>query len=204
MAANPVVIPVRLFGGPLDGRSAASGADIPQADSLELLNLSDPPTPLGPNAKVPYTVCTYVHVGGRRYEFKGGRSRTMKNDRYLALKFTEIQFKKVRAVITDPRLIGGRQGMAIPTDALPLSEARRMKARAIAAARRINKAAGVSWDAVPDEHVWAYTQGAVKADLAWAIMGSPLHLEELPEALRELFGVECPVWLEEWPASSTL
>jgi hypothetical protein len=204
VAANPVVIPVRLFGGPLDGRSAPSGADIPQADSLELLNLSDPPTSLGPNAQVSYTVCTYVHVGGRRYEFKGSRSRTMKNGRYVALKFAEVQFAKVKALLVDPRLIEGRRGMAVPADAFPLDEAESMKARAVAVTRRRHKAAGQPLDDLNDGQVWDFTRGAIKADLAWAMMGSSLHLEGMQEAVQELFGIECPAWLEEWPADSIL
>ena len=204
MAANPAVIPVRLVGGPLDGHSAPSGADIPQADSLELLNLSDPPNSLGPDAQVPYTVCTYVHVGGRRYESKWSRSQTMKNGRYLALKFAEVQFAKVKALLADPRLIEGRRGIAVPADAIPLDEAKSMKARAVAVSRRRYKAAGQPLDDLNDGQVWDLTRGAIRADLAWAMMGSALHLEGMQEAIQELFGVECPAWLEEWPANSSL
>lgn len=100
----------------------------------------------------------------------------------------------IRKLVRDKRLFS-TEGASLPggltflppAEALPLPEARQLQSIAIRNFRRSRAEQGEPIAGMRDEQVWRLLCGALLADLAWAEMGSPLHLKGMVRLAKTTF-----------------
>jgi hypothetical protein len=155
------------------------------APALELIFL---PPSRPDSGEVPYLVCRYVQRVGGDYDFTGAQDRTMPVAEYEAKMADRRTLAKLRKLITDPRLIQDKDQIA-PIDPLPLKDAQELKETVLRRWREQHQAAGEAIDSISDEELWATIRVATTADLEWATIGEPFHMEELPKIAKDDFGI---------------
>ena len=141
-------------------------------------------------------MCLYAFKGDGRYEFQRAKNQTLPSDSYATLKDGKAALDTIRKLVRDKRLsstdasLPGGITFSPPAEALPLPEARQLQSIAIRNFRRSRAEQGEPTDSMRDEQVWGFLCGAILADLAWADMGSPLHLKGMVRLATTTFGVQ--------------